>query len=158
MARPRARLAGPRGDRTLLRAGGAPSPVETGPEGGEPPLRPYEVMIIFDPDVEEAAIQGVLDRALEVVRSDGGTSGTVDRWGRRTFAYEMDHRREGYYVVVEYTGEPKASADLDRFLVLADEVLRHKIIRLPDRVAGRSRPRGQASAKAPAAPGGAAAS
>jgi len=121
-------------------------------------LLPYEVMIIFDPDVEEAAIQGVLDRALEVVRSDGGTSGTVDRWGRRTFAYEMDHRREGYYVVVEYTGEPKASADLDRFLVLADEVLRHKIIRLPDRVAGRSRPRGQASAKAPAAPGGAAAS
>jgi len=99
-------------------------------------VRPYETMIIFDPEVEETAIQGVLDRALEVVRSNGGTPGAVDRWGRRAFAYEMHHKREGYYVVAEFVSEPKASAELDRFLVLADEVMRHKIIRLPDMVGG----------------------
>ena len=116
-------------------------------------MRPYETMIIFDVEVEEQAIQGVLDRALEVVRSNGGTPGTVDRWGRRAFAYEMNHKREGYYVVAEYTAEPKASAELDRFLVLADEVLRHKIIRLPDKVAGRARPRAAGAAKAAAVDG-----
>jgi small subunit ribosomal protein S6 len=84
-------------------------------------VRPYETMIIFDPEVEEADIQGALDRALEVVRSNGGTTGTVDRWGRRTLAYEMNHKREGYYVVAEFTAEPKASAELDRFLVLAPQ-------------------------------------
>jgi small subunit ribosomal protein S6 len=112
-------------------------------------------MIIFDPEAEDTAVQGVLERALEVVRSAGGTTGTVDRWGRRTFAYELNHKREGYYVVVEYTAEPKASADLDRFLVLADEVLRHKIMRLPDKVAGRSRPRAQAPVKAASGDGAA---
>ena len=50
----------------------------------------------------------------------------------------MNKKREGYYVVAEFTAEPKASAELDRFLVLADEVMRHKIIRVPDKVAGRA--------------------
>jgi small subunit ribosomal protein S6 len=113
-------------------------------------VRPYETMIIFDPEVEEADIQGALDRALEVVRSNGGTTGTIDRWGRRTLAYEMNHKREGYYVVVEFTAEPKAAAELDRFLVLADEVMRHKIIRVPEKVAGRARSNGSAGAKASA--------
>jgi small subunit ribosomal protein S6 len=94
-------------------------------------------MVIFDPEVEEAQVQEVLDRALEVVRTHGGTTGAVDRWGKRTLAYEMNHKREGYYVVAEFSSEPKASAELDRFLVLADEVMRHKIIRLPDKVAAR---------------------
>ena len=116
-------------------------------------MRPYETMIIFDPEVEESAIQESLDKALEVVRSNGGTTGTVDRWGRRTLAYEMNHKREGYYVVAEFSAEPKASAELDRFLVLADEVMRHKIIRLPENVAGRTRTRVPAGAKAPAGDG-----
>ena len=113
-------------------------------------MRPYETMIIFDPEVEEAAIQGTLDKALEVVRTNGGSTGTVDRWGRRTLAYEMNKKREGYYVVAEFTAEPKASAELDRFLVLADEVMRHKIIRVPDKVAGTARPKASAPAKVPA--------
>ena len=61
----------------------------------------------------------------------------MERWGRRTFAYELQHKREGYYVVIEFTAEPPAVADMERVLVLADEVLRHKVIRLPDKVAGR---------------------
>src|SRR5579862_7869110 len=107
-------------------------------------------MVIFDPEVEEAQVQEVLDRALEVVRTHGGTPGAVDRWGRRTLAYEMNHKREGYYVVAEFSAEPKASAELDRFLVLADEVMRHKIIRVPDKVAGRARSKAPAQAKVPA--------
>ncbi len=105
-------------------------------------MRPYESMIIFDPDAEEAAVTAVLDRAVETVKTNGGVPGAVDRWGRRTLAYEIHKKREGYYVVFEYAAEPKASAELDRLLTLADEVLRHKIMRVPDKVAGRGRPGG----------------
>jgi small subunit ribosomal protein S6 len=101
-------------------------------------MRPYETMVIFDPDVEEGAVTAVLDRAVEVVRANGGNPGAVNRWGKRTLAYEIRHKREGYYVVLEYTAEPNAAAELHRLLTLADEVLRHKIIRLPDKVAGRA--------------------
>jgi small subunit ribosomal protein S6 len=103
-------------------------------------MRPYESMIIFDPEAEESAVTAVLDRAVEAVKANGGIPGTLDRWGKRTLAYEIGKKREGYYVVLEYTAEPKASADLDRLLKLADEVIRYKVIRLPDKVAGRRRP------------------
>jgi small subunit ribosomal protein S6 len=101
-------------------------------------MRPYEVMVIFDAGADPSAIQGVVDRTLEAIRTSGGTPGTVDRWGRRPFAYEVKHRREGYYVLFELTGETQTVRDLDRLLTLADEVIRHKVIRLPDQVAGRT--------------------
>ena len=101
-------------------------------------MRPYEVMIIFDVGAEPPAIQAVVDRTLETIRNSGGTPGAVDRWGRRPFAYEVKHRREGYYVLVELSGEVRTVNELDRLLTLADEVLRHKVIRLPDKSAGRA--------------------
>ncbi len=108
--------------------------VEPGPEGGEPLVRPYESMIIFDAELEEPAIAAVLDRSTELIRSGGGERGSIDRWGKRAFAYEMRHRREGYYVVMEYTAEPTVAAEIDRLLHLADEVIRHKTVRLPESI------------------------
>jgi small subunit ribosomal protein S6 len=107
-------------------------------------MRPYEVMIIFEPGLEEDAIRAAVDRSTELIRTRGGSVGRVDRWGRRRLAYEIRHQREGYYVLVDATAEPAAMAELDRSLYLADDVLRHKVIRLPERVAGRaSRPAGR---------------
>lgn len=117
-------------------------------------MRPYETMIIFDAEVEDNAINAVLNRALDVVRANGGKPGAVERWGKRAFAYELKKKREGYYVVAEYSAEPVASAELERFLGLADEVLRHKIVRLPDKVARG--PRTKVPPPAAAAPAAAA--
>jgi small subunit ribosomal protein S6 len=100
-------------------------------------MRPYEVMIIFDAGLEEETIRAVIDRASEALTTRGGTIVRVDRWGRRRFAYELKHRLEGYYVLVEASAEPAAMAEMDRVLSLADEVVRHKVIRIPDSVAGR---------------------
>ncbi len=95
-------------------------------------MRPYEVMAIFEATTEPGLIQGVVDRALELIRSTGGTPGAIDRWGKRSFAYEVNHKREGYYLVIEFVSEPETVSALDRMLGLADEVVRHKIVRLPD--------------------------
>ena len=103
-------------------------------------MRPYEVMLIFDASLEEETIRAAIDRFAEFIRSRGGNPGRVDRWGKRRFAYELDHRWEGYYLLLEITAEPPALTELARVLSLTDEVLRHKVIRLPDRVAGLARP------------------
>src|SRR4029079_14433125 len=111
-----------------------------------PPMRPYEVMIIVGAGLEEDAIRSVIDRSTELIRSRGGTPGSIDKWGRRRFAYELKHKWEGYYVVLRADAEPSVMSELDRSLFLADEVLRHKVIRLPDDVAAAA-----SSAAAPAA-------
>ena len=113
-------------------------------------MRPYEVMVILDAGLEEDAIRGTLDRATKIITGGGGTVGRVDRWGRRRFAYEVNHRSEGYYVLIETTTEPAVVAEVSRMLGLADEVIRHKVIRLPDKVAGRA-PRSSGSESAPVA-------
>ncbi len=102
-------------------------------------MRPYEVMVIFDTGAEPPAIQAVVDRLLETIRTAEGTPGAIDRWGRRPFAYEVKHRREGYYVLVDFSGTSRTIADVDRMLSLADEVLRHKVIRVPEKLARRSK-------------------
>lgn len=101
-------------------------------------MRPYEVMVILDAGLEEDAIRPILDRIGQIVTNGGGTVAHTDRWGKRRFAYELKHRWDGYYVVVEISAEPATVSELDRMLFLADEVIRHKTIRLPAPGAGRS--------------------
>jgi len=92
-------------------------------------MRPYETMIVFDTAVDAQSIQIALDRALETIRNNDGTPGAIDRWGKRPLAYEINKRKEGYYVLVEFGGEPSTVVELDRILTLSDEVLRFKILR-----------------------------
>jgi small subunit ribosomal protein S6 len=131
----------------------SPAPC-AGPEGGDiPGMRPYEVMIILDPALEEAAVQAQVDRATELIRSGGAEPGRVDRWGKRRLAYEINHHREGTYLLVEAKGEPGSLDVLDRALHLADEVLRHKVVRLPDHATKRpSRPPAEIAAPAASDP------
>ena len=104
-------------------------------------MRPYEVMIIFDSGLEEEVIRTTVERVTDLISSRGGAPGKVEHWGKRRFAYELNHRWEGYYVLVTADAEPAAMAEVQRMLALADEVVRHKIVRIPDAVvAARSRP------------------
>jgi small subunit ribosomal protein S6 len=54
----------------------------------------------------------------------------LDKWGVREFAYEIQKAQRGFYVVLEFLA-PNALTEVDRVLRLADEVIRHKFIRLP---------------------------
>jgi small subunit ribosomal protein S6 len=92
-------------------------------------MRRYEVMIILDPDLEEKTIAPSLEAFLNVIRSDGGTVNKVDIWGKRRFAYEINHKFEGYYVVLDLEANPAAVAELDRQLNLNESVMRTKVTR-----------------------------
>jgi small subunit ribosomal protein S6 len=94
-------------------------------------VRHYELMVILDPDLEERTVAPSLDRYLGLVRQDGGTVDSVDVWGRRRMAYEINKRAEGIYAVVELTAEPATVKELDRQLTLNESVMRTKVIR-PD--------------------------
>ena len=118
-------------------------------------MRHYEVMVILDAGLEEDAIRDVVDRATKSLTGNGASVGKVDRWGKRRFAYEVDHRSEGYYLLVNFEAEPVAIPELDRMLGLADEVVRHKVIRLPEKAIVRaSRPPTLDSAPADASANG----
>ena len=95
-------------------------------------MRRYEMMIILDPGLEENTIQPSLDQFLTVVRDGGGTVDKVNVWGRRRLAYEIDHKSEGIYAVIDMNAEPDTVRELDRQLSLNEAVLRTKVLR-PER-------------------------
>ena len=100
-------------------------------------MRAYELMVIFDSGLDDQAIDDQVKKVAADVVTRGGAVASADRWGRRRFAYEIDHKQEGYYVVWEITSEGADLEALERSLRLADEVVRHKLVRLPDHEAAR---------------------
>ena len=93
-------------------------------------MRAYELMVIFSADTEESAVQTFVNRLGDMAKEANGSLEKLEKWGVRRFAYEMNKAREGFYVVVEFLA-PNALTEVDRTLRLADEVIRHKFIRLP---------------------------
>ncbi len=108
-------------------------------------MRPYEVMIIFDVDLDEEKIRADVDRYQKLIDGRGAELGHVDFWGKRRFAYEINHKSEGYYVVLQAKAEPSAMEELHRVLSLADEVVRHKVLRVPEEVYGPPKTMGTAA-------------
>lgn len=100
-------------------------------------MRAYELMVIYDGDSDDAVVNQSLAGISQAVEAGGGKVATTDLWGRRRFAYEINHKWEGIYAVLEIVTEARDLHDIERALRLADEVVRHKVIRLPDREAAR---------------------
>jgi small subunit ribosomal protein S6 len=100
-------------------------------------VRAYELMIIFEADLEEADLNAQLKQVTDLVEAAGGEIKTTDKWGKRRFAYEIDHKVEGIYVVLQLTTDGGDLSPLDRYLRLADQTIRHKLLRLPDKEAAR---------------------
>ncbi len=113
-------------------------------------VRAYEMMVIFDGDLEESAVAGHINQISAQVDATGGSVATADKWGKRRFAYEINKKHEGFYVVFEILAEPGALDEVERNLRLADDVVRHKLLRLPDSEAAR---RGLLGESSPASAG-----
>ena len=94
-------------------------------------MRTYEVMVILDPSLDERTVAPSLDTYLNVVRQDGGQVESVDVWGKRRLAYEIDKNAEGIYAVIDLRAEPATVKELDRQLTLNESVMRTKVMR-PD--------------------------
>ncbi|MDQ1562822.1 MAG: small subunit ribosomal protein [Actinomycetota bacterium] len=95
----------------------------------------YELMVILDPEIDERTVAPSLDKFLNVIRNDGGTIDSVDIWGRRRLAYEINKKTEGIYAVVQLTANSSATVELDRQLKLSEAVMRTKVLRAEEAIA-----------------------
>lgn len=90
----------------------------------------YELMVIIDPGIGEAAV----NKRLESIRKQIAKNGKIffeDLWGERDLAYTMKGNGKGYYAVFDYSFEPTQLKEFETGLRLEPEVIRHLIIRLP---------------------------
>lgn len=97
-------------------------------------MRTYELMIITRGNLDEPTVQSNVERFTTLIGEQGGQVEKVDHWGKRQFAYEIDHMTEGYYTVIDFQSTREALTEVERQLRIADEVVRHKVVRPGPRV------------------------
>jgi len=96
-------------------------------------MKAYELLLMLNPSLEEEARAAVLDKIQGVITADGGVVDTVDGWGKRKLAFEIDKVTEGEYVLVDFHTIPAAIAELDRVLRITDSVIRFMLVHREDR-------------------------
>jgi small subunit ribosomal protein S6 len=95
-----------------------------------PTMRHYEVMLIIHPDLDEAALNAVLDKVKGWVADSGGSIEKIDHWGKREMAYPIRKQREGQYVLITGQFSTKFNAELERHLQITEPVIRFMITKI----------------------------
>ena len=97
----------------------------------------YEILLMLDPELAEERQEEILLRTRELVEGAGGTWDRHEPWGRRKLAYEIGHRDEGVYHLLEFTAEPAVLDEASRILKITDGVMRHMAVRRIERSPAR---------------------
>ena len=96
-------------------------------------MKAYELLFFVDPTSNEETRAGVMKRIEVAITTDGGTVDSVEDWGKRKLAYEIDHLTEGDYTLIPFHADPSQIAELDRVLRISDAVKRHMIVARTDK-------------------------
>ncbi len=92
-------------------------------------MRSYELMVIHRYDMAEDDVRSAVTEIEKAITDREGSVTDTDFWGKRRFAYEIDHMTEGYYSVITFDGDVELQDTLQRSLALLDSVVRHKILK-----------------------------
>ena len=90
-------------------------------------MRNYELMCIVQPDLDETAFNGVLDKVKGWITDSGGSIEKAEVWGRRRMAYSINKHREGQYVLLNVSMSPAATFELERNLRYQESIMRHML-------------------------------
>ncbi len=95
-------------------------------------MRDYELVMIVSPEVEDDAVNSTVERLQQFIAEQGGQVKEVNPWGRRKLAYPIDRHREGTYVAAQLSLDPQRLNALENNLKLAEDVIRHLVVRLEE--------------------------
>ena len=98
-------------------------------------MRDYEVLYIVRADLDDDKVQDVIKRVNTLIERAGGAAERTNLWGKRKLAYEVKHQKEGAYVLQDFRIDPQRIPELEAALKITEEVLRHLIVRKPEKAA-----------------------
>jgi small subunit ribosomal protein S6 len=90
-------------------------------------MRNYELVCIIQPDLDETAFNGVVDKVKGWISESGGSVDKAEVWGRRKMAYLINKQREGQYVLLNMTMSPATTSELERKLRFQESIMRHML-------------------------------
>ena len=96
-------------------------------------MRRYELMLLFRPDLEDDKLQAAVEKVTRAIVNGGGSLSKVSPWGKRRLAYDIGRHREASYFLIHFDIEPAQVREIERGLLISEEILRHLVTVLEDR-------------------------
>lgn len=93
-------------------------------------MNKYQLLYIIDNGIGDEEKQTVVDKFSALIEELGGTVDAIEKWGTRKYAYPINYKREGYYVLVKFTSDVNAPAEIDRQMRISDQIVRQMITRI----------------------------
>jgi small subunit ribosomal protein S6 len=96
-------------------------------------VRRYELMLLLRPDLEDDKLQAAVERVTRAIVNGGGSLSKVSPWGKRRLAYDIGRHREASYFLIHFDIEPAQVREIERGMLISEEILRHLVTVLEDR-------------------------
>jgi len=94
--------------------------------------RTYEVVFIINPDAEDTEVMRLTEAVQKIITDQGGSITKTEMMGKRQLAYEISHKRDGVYVLLEVDGSGAEIAELERRMRVNDRILRYMTVRVDE--------------------------
>ncbi|MFQ5572459.1 MAG: 30S ribosomal protein S6 [Rhodothermales bacterium] len=112
----------------------------------------YEFTYIITPVLSDEQIKDTVKRVNKYIENNGGTIIEVDEWGSRRLAYQINKKRNGYYVNMYFTAPGALVARLERTIEIDDNILRYLTLRMDKKMLRHYEQRKQKAADAATEP------
>jgi small subunit ribosomal protein S6 len=96
-------------------------------------MRRYELMLLLRPDLEDDKLQAAVEKVTRAIVNGGGSLSKVSPWGKRRLAYDIKRHREASYFLIHFDIEPGEVREIERGMLISEEILRHLVTVLEDR-------------------------
>jgi small subunit ribosomal protein S6 len=96
-------------------------------------MRRYELMLLLRPDLEDDKLQAAVEKVTRAIVNGGGSLSKVSPWGKRRLAYDISRHREASYFLIHFDIEPSQVREIERGMLISEEILRHLVTVLEDR-------------------------
>lgn len=97
-------------------------------------MRDYEVLYIVRADLDDDKVQDIIKRVNTIIEKADGSVERTNIWGKRKLAYEVKHQKEGSYILQDFQIGGDRVPELEAALKITEEVLRHLVVRKPDKL------------------------
>lgn len=91
-------------------------------------MKKYELALVLSPSLDEEALVAEKEAVNALITRFGGTVDSVDDWGKRRLAYEIQKVNDGFFSFIKFTAETSAPAEIESRMRIREKVLRYLIV------------------------------
>lgn len=91
-------------------------------------MNKYELAVAVNGKLEESDKNAAVDKVKALIERFGGSITSVDDWGKKRYAYEVEKTKEGWYLFIKFQAEPEAPAEIEQRIRIMDNIHRYLIV------------------------------